>query len=105
MRRLSSSNRSARDIPEAPVVELAEDGGPPGAPGGRRLSLLGLLGPPVPKPLGGLRGRALPSMIVYTKLVAATIKPHARTRAAIEAGPLSRPRQASANTPKLVAMK
>jgi hypothetical protein len=47
--RLSSSNFSARDMP-APdgAEERSEEGGPPGAPGGRRLSLLALPVLPVP---------------------------------------------------------
>lgn len=47
--RLSSSNLSARDIAEPErAEERSEEGGPPGAPGGRLLSLLGLPVLPVP---------------------------------------------------------
>jgi hypothetical protein len=60
MRRRSSSKRSARDMPEVAVMELADDAGPPGAPGGRRDSLLGLLLPPD----GPLRDRGFPSIVV-----------------------------------------
>lgn len=48
--RRSSSNRSARDMADPDRAEERSDaGGPPGAPGGRLLSLLGL--PVLPLPL------------------------------------------------------
>ena len=73
IRFLSSSNRSARDMADAPVAELEIDGGPPGAPGGRRFSPLGLLLPPGGMPFGPLRGRPPPSMIVHSKRAAVTL--------------------------------
>jgi hypothetical protein len=55
----SSSNLSARDMVDRDEEPPEEGGGgPPGAPGGRRLSLLGL-----EPALGGLRERGVPSMV------------------------------------------
>jgi hypothetical protein len=51
-------------MPDVPVAELAEEGGPPGAPGGRRPSFPGILLPPKPDPFGVLRARPLASMAI-----------------------------------------
>lgn len=52
-------------------MELAEEAGPPEAPGGRRVSLLGLLPPPRP-----LRDRGFPSMVFpnYSKMAADVVE-------------------------------